>query len=136
MIVEDEDEKGVRVRYFVCVNDDPMPCACGQESTKLCDGAAAPGKTCDDPICDRCATTIGETRGDSATLTLARTFHRQSKMAVGRTIEEQRAWKATKIRHRDALRAVADEGDTIDLCRACVSARDLKALLAKGATIP
>lgn len=41
------------------------PCACGRTSTKLCDGrvpGAAKGRTrrCDAPICDACATAIGE----------------------------------------------------------------------------
>ena len=33
-------------------------CACGQPATKLCDFPTARGKTCDRPLCDRCAVGI------------------------------------------------------------------------------
>lgn len=136
------DEDGVR--YFICERRDELTgepleeyCACGVLATKLCDGAASPGKTCDAPICDECATTIGETDGgglDVAAMYV--TFCRQARRPHGTTLKDQQAYKASKIKHRDALRAVMDEGDTIDLCRACESARRVRGLIASGSSIP
>jgi hypothetical protein len=39
------------------------PCSCGRPSVKLCDfplTGPKTGTTCDKPICDRCATSVGE----------------------------------------------------------------------------
>lgn len=122
MIFEDNG-----VRYFVCERRDELTgepyedrCACGAVATKLCDGATSPGDTCDAPICDRCATTVGRTAGGGVDVVrMIRTFERMARRPQGRTVEEQRAYKASKLRHRDALLAVIDEGDTIDLCPIC-----------------
>jgi hypothetical protein len=136
-----DDEDGTR--YFICERRDEMTgepvvdhCGCGAVSTKLCDAAKSPGKTCDEPICDACATTIGETGANGRDACFAQTFDRQAKHPKGKTLAEQRAYKASKIRHRDALRAVMDEGDTIDLCPSCKRKADLAELIAKGASIP
>jgi hypothetical protein len=47
--------RGERKRY----------CSCGRVANKLCDfplHGSKTGKTCDRPICDRCATSVGEDR--------------------------------------------------------------------------
>jgi hypothetical protein len=43
------------------------PCKCGRRSTKLCDfeikvGDTGHTRTCDEPLCDRCATRVGQNR--------------------------------------------------------------------------
>lgn len=40
----------------------PRRCRCGAEATLLCDHATRGGKTCDQPICRRCATEAGPDR--------------------------------------------------------------------------
>jgi hypothetical protein len=38
------------------------PCKCGARSTKLCDYPIGGRKTCDAPLCDRCAVSMGRNR--------------------------------------------------------------------------
>jgi hypothetical protein len=54
-----------RVSGWICSRGSmSKPCkSCGRRSTKLCDyklSGSKSGKTCDVPICDRCATSVGK----------------------------------------------------------------------------
>ena len=50
---------------IVCSRGETKRCSCGNRMTKLCDwpltGGKA-GKTCDRPMCDKCATRVGPNR--------------------------------------------------------------------------
>lgn len=47
---------GAVVTGFICTSGSGKRCAiCGRPSTKLCDGLKRDGKTCDLPLCRRCA---------------------------------------------------------------------------------
>lgn len=47
---------------IVCMSDRPRRCRCGARATLLCDYPVKAFRTCDRPICRRCATEIGEDR--------------------------------------------------------------------------
>jgi hypothetical protein len=47
---------GAVVTGFICTRGTGKQCAiCGRPSTKLCDGIRPNGKTCDMPLCEKCA---------------------------------------------------------------------------------
>ena len=53
---------GNGVTAIVCSKGDRRSCKCGRRSTKLCDyplRGKKQGRTCDAPLCDRCATSVG-----------------------------------------------------------------------------
>lgn len=85
-------------------------CACGRESTKLCDyplrGRAA-GRTCDAPLCDACAVVQGTvTRiptGDVAQI------HRSARLATDADV---------RARMRAELAHIGPDVDTVDYCAA------------------
>ena len=48
---------------IACSRGPVKSCKCGRRSTKLCDyplRGKKQGKTCDAPLCDRCATSVGK----------------------------------------------------------------------------
>jgi hypothetical protein len=63
------DDNGNQIGWACTRGQRAKPCRqCGRPSTKLCDyplrGAKA-GKTCDVPMCSRCATTVGRSGSDT-----------------------------------------------------------------------
>lgn len=52
-----------KISGWVCSRGPVTRCKCGRRSTKLCDyklSGSKAGKTCDAPLCTRCATIMGQ----------------------------------------------------------------------------
>ncbi len=98
-------------------------CACGRESTKLCDyplKGKAKGRTCSVPLCDACAVCQGEVRrlptGDEAAL------HRMARRATEPDVRE---------RVRAEVLSFGPDVDTVDYCPAHARKRDEEHALAE-----
>ncbi len=60
-----KDEQGNTTMIIRRSGQRKQYCSCGRVANKRCDfplHGSKTGKTCDRPICDRCATTVGEDR--------------------------------------------------------------------------
>lgn len=48
------------IHVIACGGRRITKCSCGRPASKLCDWKIAPGRTCDTPVCDACATSPAE----------------------------------------------------------------------------